>query len=206
MPRSLEIICDMDGILVDLFAPWLGWYNERYQDDLSIEKLIQWDISQYVKEECGRDGIMAFFHPEKDHTVKPMLYRDIPALDGAVDGLRALHEAGHDIIICSAVSGSTASEKFLWCKKHLPFIPTKKIFLGYEKHRLTGDLLIDDGPHNVLAHRERWAKQVSIMSIAYPYNAEIYDHYDVYAHCYKNTRGAWEEIVKGVDALAQKEA
>ncbi len=205
MERKLEIICDMDAILVDLFGPWLGWYNASYQDDLCLERITAWDIKDFVKPECGK-RIMDFFHPEREHTVKPMLYRDLPALDGAVDGFRELYEAGHDIIICSAVSGSTAGDKYLWCEKHLPFLHHHNIFLGNRKYRLTGDVFIDDGPHNVLAHRKRWGNQVHCMTIAYPHNGDVYDHYDVYASGYKDTRRAWEEMVMEIDHLAHQEA
>ncbi len=203
--KKLEIICDMDAILVDLFGPWLAWYNETYKDALLLEMITEWEISKFVKEECGK-SIMDFFHPERDHQVKPTLYRDIPALDGAVEGLQAIHEAGHDIIICSAVSGSTANEKYLWCAKHLPFLHHHNIFLGNRKERLVADILIDDGPHNIIDYNKRWGMQAITMGIAYPYNLAIRDEYVVYAEDFRDTRKAWETIVGAVQKVAESRA
>ncbi len=203
--KKLEIICDMDCILVDLFGPWLAWYNETYDDSLLVEHLTGWDIHGFVKKECGK-AILDFFHPEKDLKIRPMLYRDCPAIDGAVDGIRALHEAGHDILICSAVSGTTANEKYLWCAKHLPFLHHHNIFLGNKKERLVGDVLIDDGPHNVVDYNRRWGTRALTMGIAYPYNKAIENEYDVYAEDFRDTRKAWETIVDAVKKVAESRA
>jgi 5'(3')-deoxyribonucleotidase len=188
--------------------PWLAWYNETWGDGLTLSQITDWHVTKFIKDEAQPRpeqhlDIYSFFHPEKTHKVQPPLYRDLTPLDGAVEGLRALHEAGHDILLATAVEGETAGEKHKWCQRHIPFIPRRNIFTGSRKERIHGDIFIDDGPHNLTAHHEKWGIETALMTIAYPYNEESQKLVDVYARGYRDTRSAWETIVEAVGRLAE---
>ena len=186
MARKLEIICDMDAILVDLFAPWLGWYNETYGDDLCLERITGWDIHGFVKTSAERRSWTSFTPRRSTRSRRCCTGTSRRSMGRS--RLRELYEDGHDLIICSAVwvrrpARSTSGAPSI-CRyappQHLP---------GTQKYRLTGDVFIDDGPHNVVAHRKKWGQAVQILSIAYPYNKDIHADSDLCADGHLDTRG-----------------
>lgn len=189
-PEKLTIVCDLDSILVNLLGPWLDWYNRTYNDQLTVAHLTAYHIEKIVKPECGWK-VFDFFDRDKPHSVQPPAYHDLPALPGAVEALRVLHDHGHDIIISTAVAGETAGDKFTWCKKNIPFIKQSHIMVGSRKERLHCDIFIDDAPKNLEAHRAAWPDTLHL-AIAYPYNAEVPGI--VRAESWNDTRAAWAEI------------
>jgi 5'(3')-deoxyribonucleotidase len=194
--RKLTIVCDLDSIIIDLMGPWFDWYNKTYNDTLSLDAIDQWDVEKFVKPECGLK-IFDFFH-------LPDSYVSLPPHLGAVEGLMELHKKGHDIVICTAVSGEGASHKFSWCKKHLPFLDRKHIFVGSRKELLHADVFIDDGPHNIEAYRLKWP-EAFIATIAWPYNKAVEHLVDIRAQSYKDTVNAWAEINKAIDQYAEED-
>lgn len=185
--RQLSIVVDLDSILINLLDPWLAEYNSQYQDNLTIEHLTAYKIEEIVKPECGMK-IFSVFHD-------PGFYASLPPLPGAVESMKELHEAGHEVMICSASVGDSAGEKFKWCKHHLPFVHRDDIFLGHKKHKLRADILIDDAPHQIANYASAWGEDALIMTIAYPYNRDVKHLVDVYAESYKDTKTAWRTIV-----------
>ena len=47
------ILLDMDGTVYNLQTPWLQWYNHLYNDNLTDEKVVTWDLHDHVVPVCG---------------------------------------------------------------------------------------------------------------------------------------------------------
>jgi 5'(3')-deoxyribonucleotidase len=193
--KSLVVVCDLDSIVIDLLGPWLDWYNSKWKDSLTVDDLVQYDIHKIVNPDCGTQ-IYDFLHDS------PERYRKLPPIQGAVASLKLLQDAGHDLILASAVLGDTAGEKFRWCHQNLPFLPTQNLMVGARKERIWGDIFIDDAPKNLLAYRACWS-EATLMSIMYPYNRHMTAHVDVHADGYLDTGKAWSEIVKAIQDIAE---
>lgn len=190
--RTPLLICDLDNIVTNLMDPWLAWYNDRWKDDLTLARFKHYNIMRWVKPECKEEELMEFFS-DLDR------YRNLSPLEGAVEGLREVHNLGVEIVISTAVVGECAGPKFSWCAKYLPFVPQKNIQVGYRKDLLgPADFFIDDAPGHLKRHREKWP-ETNLLTIAYPYNEDLVDFVDIHARCYQNTHAAWETMVKAIE-------
>jgi 5'-nucleotidase len=79
-------------------------------------------------------------------------------IDGALDGVRAIHDAGHDVVICTTRGDYAHGATFGWL--HRWGFPYSEVIITAEKARHDIDVLIDDGPHNVAALRDAGRRAV----------------------------------------------
>jgi 5'-nucleotidase len=186
------ILCDLDGIVVDMLTPWLAAYNNEWDDDLEIDEIHDWDIHQFVKE-AARDRIYQYFEA-------PEFFAHLHPLSGAIEALQRLCTNGFEIVIATAVDAPEgAKDKIGWVHRWLPFVDRQDIYTGHKKSRIEADVLIDDSPRNIKHYRARWPK-AHILTIAYPYNEQSVEYLNLRAHSYKDTKTAWAEIVAYLEA------
>lgn len=159
--RKKIVAVDMDDTICHLVPKSIGYHNEAYPDHpLTMEQITNFDLSGIWHPECTDD----FFFG------RPGLYEELDIFDDyTADELHRIH-LEHDLIIVTAARPDSVPEKWNWLQKHLPFIPYDNFFAGKRKYLLGFDLLIDDGPHNLLAAANA-GKQV--IGIPRPWNAEI---------------------------------
>jgi len=196
----LTILCDVDSIIADLLAPWLAAYNDKHGRSVRVADVTKWKIH-----ECVPDGerIYELLHTEG-------LYRTLLPLPGALEGLRLLHDAGHHVVLltaCANKNENAAGDKLAWIRKHLPWLSYRDVIIGFHKHLVRGDVLIDDSPENIREYRAAWPS-ASILTIDYAYNRgpEIDALIDCRAESYQDTAKAWAQIVEHVSALATEAA
>lgn len=169
----IDIIVDLDETIVDLFTPWLAMYNKDYNDTLCVENILTYNISKYVKPECG-DKIY-------DYIYTPNLFTNIvKAKPGAVVALKLLKDLGNHIIIASSVYPRPGCErveldKRTWCKNNLSFIPETDIHITMEKYKIPGNIFIDDCPEQVINYRKHYPCSI-IIGIDYPYNKNMKEY------------------------------
>ncbi len=114
------VYVDMDNVLVDF--PW------------GVDQL-----SEEVREEY-----------KGDLDEVPNFFRDLPPIDGAIEGFRQL-SAEYDTYILSTAPWRNPSawiDKLLWVQQHLPEVGRKRLILSHNKHLNKGDYLIDDRKAN----------------------------------------------------------
>lgn len=183
----------MDGIVVNLTKKWLNMYNKDHDDNLTIDDLKEWELSKSVKKGAKIN----------DYLYTPNFFLDVDPIDGALQGLKALQDAGHHVVILSAPSwpGNSASDKISWMRKHAPFINKRDIILGHNKFLVRGDVLIDDSPTNIQSYRAHWPS-ATIMTISYPFNQSVKQLCDVFAESHLDTRAAWDTLVTAVNSVA----
>lgn len=191
--KKLTILVDMDSILVHLDEKWYRTYNERHGDDLTIDKVLTWDTHLYCKNENK-----AIYDVLND----PGFFRDLPAIPGGLESVKQLQDMGHEIIIVTASPDSAMGDKKAWIKQHMPWLPRKHVFMGDLKYKINGDVLIDDGPHNIIEYRKHHPNAF-IATIDYPFNRSAHHLCDLVAHGYKDYLGAWEQILNGVTQYAE---
>ncbi len=184
------ILCDMDGIVVDLTKKWLATYNRDHDDNLTIADLTEWELSKHTKKGAKIN----------DYLYSPNFFLDVDPIYGAIEGLKELQDAGHHVVILSAPSwpGNSATDKISWIKKHAPFLNKRDIILGHNKFLVKGDVLIDDSPTNIQSYRAHWPTS-KIMTIAYPFNQKVRQLCDVYAEGFNDTKAAWTTIVSEIN-------
>ncbi len=189
----MRILIDLDSTVVDLLGPWLEIYNQQYDDNIQLPDISTFKLHDITKK-AGKD-IYAII--ERDG-----FFESLPALPGAIEAVRALHDDGHEIHIVSDCPFPEGKKgKGHWFAKHLSFIPKGRLWIGGEKACLKADALIDDGPHNADAYRKAHP-EAFLAGIAFPYNAEC-KSFDLRAEGYHDTEDAWAQIVAAVRERAK---
>lgn len=199
------LLLDMDACIANLEGPWLDAYNRDYNDNLTPDKITDWEIQDFVKPECGAKIF--------DYLSVPGFYESLPVIPGSQDAVayidRLTDRAGHQAYEIFVVTSGTnhpciPSQKVTWMAKHFPWIDAKHIITCYHKELVKGDVLIDDSPKNAKKYRRAWP-DAKILSIAYPYNEKAKKYYDLLAESYCNKQMAWVEIAQYLTRLANEE-
>lgn len=198
---ALTVLCDMDGILVDLFRYWLDRIAEDYGVRVHPSEINQWSMHKCgMLQQLGAAKVYAYLQ-------QPGFFYNAPALPGALEGLKQLIDLGHDVYIASSPSSSiSAKEKFDWLAEKAPWLKTEKIFLANKKTMIRGDVLIDDHPDTALDYSRAWPDSLPI-AIGYPYNIHLANHPNVViAGNYDDTAKAWKGIVAAVEKFREFKA
>jgi 5'(3')-deoxyribonucleotidase len=144
----MNIIVDVDGTVADSTKKWFEKYNADYNDHLKPEDIDGWGLDKQVKPECG---VKIY-----DYLEDPALYDDIEPIKDALMGVKDLRSMGHRVAFATSSPNGSAGAKLRWLLKH-GFLDKEKM-LGtthpdyaeiHDKGLIYGDILIDDGPHNV---------------------------------------------------------
>lgn len=142
--RTLRLLIDLDGVSADCYTRWFSLYNAEYNDDLDVSRVKSWDVHFYVKKECGK-GIYKYLN-------RPNFFQELEPIEGCQEVLEYLHGRGHEILIVTSTPRGAKTghyDKIQWVKKYLPFVPTKNVISTHRKDAIYGDILLDDGPHNL---------------------------------------------------------
>lgn len=141
----------MDEVLVDLLGKSLYYYNKFYPNEqLRYEDINLWDLPGDM---AKWDAIWR----------QPSFFMSIPPAPGAENALPVIRELeqgmGHKVyLLSSPVSAEAAHGKYIWFHSHLVvpgILPgMKRLILTRSKEMVRGDMLIDDGVHNL----EAWSQ------------------------------------------------
>ena len=133
---------DCDDVVISLVPTWLEFYNKDYDDNLTQDKITDWDVSLFVKPECGKK-IFNYVH-DLD---KLNIYDHCPEVDRALWGINTLRKFGHRVVFISA--GNFFNSKENWLMEH-GFLDKREDFIqAFDKSLVAVDYLIDDGFHNI---------------------------------------------------------
>jgi len=192
--KPLTILVDMDSIVADIATPWYASYNQRTGDDLTVERVTDWD----TRLACRFPEFIFPIIREPGFFLKP------EPMPGATEGVRALVDQGHNIFLATAAPGTIAlTDKALWIAKYMPWFDVEKnLLLGYQKDLYRADVLFDDGPHNLVAYRRAWPN-AKIATISYPYNRHVLSYVDLIAGDWRDPLVCWARFVDWIDALGR---
>lgn len=139
---KLTILVDMDDTVENLAATWIGMVNERYGTSARPENQRVWDMSQAFPE-LDKEQVYEFLREEE-------LYYRVQPLPGAQEYLKKLFDEGHDIYFVTVNPHHTVHAKFEGIvQRYFPFIDWDHMIITRNKHLIRGDVLVDDGPHNL---------------------------------------------------------
>lgn len=187
--RKLEINIDLDGIVTDFYSHLRSRFRQQF----------------------GREYPEGVHFPDKmknpelfaDHsaiTCSPGFYLTMPPIQGALAAVEHLYRLKHSIHIVTSPHSKfppSAAEKIEWCKMYLPFLPHKNVTLTSSKHRVLGDVLVDDLPSNLDATR-LMQPAAKLVTVDYPYNAKTK------VDCRAHLPEPWKEIIKFIAHVADE--
>lgn len=145
MDRQIVFV-DVDDVVADLVPYWISLYNDDYEDDLLVDEITDWDLTKFVKTECGKKIY--------NYLDSPMLYDSVKPVDGAKEGVVALRTLGVRVVYATMVSVINACQltgKYEWLVRH-GFLDEDRhedlVGIG-DKGLLHGLVLIDDRVKNL---------------------------------------------------------
>ncbi len=140
--KKLTILCDADDTIINLLPRWLAEINRMYGRTVSKEDVHDWDITK------------AYPGLTTDEVLKPLyqewFWESVAPVEGSGYYLERLIKDGHNISIVTASNLETSGAKTARLLKLFLFLRQEQIIFTQIKHAVPGDVLIDDGVHNLI--------------------------------------------------------
>lgn len=141
MVRRMRLGIDLDGVVANFTKGWMGFYNRDFGAELVETDSKQWNdlvdlthfanIGEFWRWSSDLDGRSVFWHLEP--------------FPGAVEALRSLADAGHQIVVITTKPEFAIEDTHEWIEQQR--IPAAEIHILEDKWLVPADVYLDDGPH-----------------------------------------------------------
>ena len=179
----MKILVDLDDTIERLLQALVKRANERFHRNATVDDVTDWSIVCAFPG-IAKEQILGFMcEPDFWDTVEPV--------PGAAEALKHFMDEGHEVYIVTATEPEHVEGKM---KKVLfrffPFLSWNQVIVTCRKQMIRGDVLIDDGIHNL-----EGGEYKKILFTA-PYNRE----YDAEANGMIRVHN-WDEAVAAIDGM-----
>lgn len=137
---------DLDGVVADFDGGWAARYVEEFGRPLPDRPAV-WDRLHELTHFPDMDAFWDWVHHRQ-------IFRHLPVIPGALESLRRLAAAGHEIVIISAKADRSIPDTLGWIAEHQ--LPTREIHFRREKYTVECDAYLDDSPEylpELVTHR-----------------------------------------------------
>ena len=179
----MTILVDMDDTIEQLLAALVKKANERFNRSATIDEITDWSIVCAYPGLEKRQILELMYEPGFWDTVEPV--------PGAADALKYLMDKGHQVYVVTATEFENVPakmERVLF--RYFPFLSRDQVIITENKQMIRGDVLIDDGTHNLEGGEYR-----KILFTA-PYNKD----YDAEANGMIRVHN-WDEILRVINEM-----
>ncbi len=179
--NRIRVAVDMDEVIADTYGAMLNWLIDHHGAQWSAEALSGHQLFDVIDADVA-GALRTAMHDGA-------FFADLKVIDGSQEALSTL-AARCDLFVTSAAMEfpSSLGPKFLWLRRHFPFIdPLNIVFCG-DKSVIATDCLIDDNarhfarfggqgilfssPHNVQVtgypRIDHWNEALAILSDTFP--------------------------------------
>lgn len=138
-----KVLVDIDGVLRDYMGYVYYLYQKKYPEH-NFSKVKTWSMAEYFP--IGEDIYTFVFdlHAEE-------ITANAKPIPGAIEALKENMEK-FDIALVSAQNEKGMIGTLQWLAKHR--VPIREYHFCFDKEKVEGDALLDDGPHNLEAFSE----------------------------------------------------
>lgn len=138
------LVCDIDGCLADTVSTALDWFNYQFGTRHIPSDINKWNPVLNINSRYTVSFADWMVASIKD----PDFHRDVKAFPGARDVLQNALLDGWQVYLATARAAETEILTEQWL--HWNGIPYTHLLHEPKKHKLTGNLLIEDNLQNVL--------------------------------------------------------
>ena len=179
----MTILVDMDDTIEQLLRAWLKCANEKFDREVTYDEVRDWDVSKAYPG-LTHDQIY-------DILLQPGFWKTVEPMPGAARVLKQFMEDGHKVYIVTATDYEIIPEKMDHLLfRYFPFLSWDQVIITSRKQMIKGDVLIDDGVHNL--EGGDYAK----ILVTAPHNVD----YDAEANGMIRVKD-WDEILSAVEML-----
>lgn len=149
--KQFTVLLDLDSTVYNLLDPTLDYANKRYGLTLSYKDVTEW----YWDKKYNID-LKAFWDTEET-------FIKLEPFRGAIAAIQKVHDAGvKQVFLSYGYFRYAAYEKFLRADRDFGFLggASKVLLTGGDKDLIKGDVLVDDGPHNLEAFKKAGGRTV----------------------------------------------
>lgn len=140
--ERLRILVDMDDTIENLSEAWVEYLNNEHGTDVKHRDITSWQMSDFFPELTAEQVYAPLYKEEFWKTLRP--------LNDSVKVLNRLVKAGHEVYIVTASDYRTIKMKMEHVLfKYFPFLSWDNVVVTNNKQIVQGDVLIDDGVHNL---------------------------------------------------------
>lgn len=180
MNKKITVLIDLDDTMTHLCRAWCQWLNAAYGTNVSESDIKGWRVADYFP------GLTEQQVHEPIHI--DSFWASVEPVTGAAEYIKRLIEEGFAVYVCTASSFYTINAKLKFeIDRYFPFISREQIIVTTNKQLVRGDILIDDGIHNL----EDGSYKKILMSA--PHNEE----YDAESHGMTRVN-SWKEAYDAV--------
>jgi len=164
---------DLDGVVANFTKGWMEFYNKQFGTNFVVADSRNWGdlvdlthfehIDEFWDWASDLDGHTVFWHLE--------------AFPGAVEALRSLVDAGHQIIVVTTKPDFAIQDTHEWVERHR--IPAAEIHILEDKWLVSTDVYLDDGPH-ILPGLVKHRPESTVCRYIRPWNTPVEGAVDVH--------------------------
>ena len=178
----------MDDVLENLSVAWVDYLNRKYGTDVNAEDITDWSVDKFFPSLSKRQVYGALIDEALWKTVRPM--------NKAQETLQALIHDGHEIYVVTnshyrALTAKMEDVLFTF----FPFLSWDQVIITKNKQMIRGDVLIDDGIHNLVGGD--YIKVLMDRPHNRAFDAEAAGMYRV---------SGWEEIYELLTRISQRQS
>ncbi len=147
------ILLDQDGVLADFEHGFRCQWADHDHGFPAIQPVfrtsfrVQDDYPEHLQEQ-----VEAVYQARG-------FYLNLMPISGAVEGVREMLAAGHDVRICTSPLDAyrhCVPEKYEWVERHLGAEFVRRVIVTKDKTIVAGDVLIDDNPRISGSRKPTW--------------------------------------------------
>jgi 5'(3')-deoxyribonucleotidase len=143
-------LIDCDGVIANFDKMFYTVLKDEFNIDFDADQDQQWDYFNHPQVKAIKNDVWKYILGTKG------LIRGLEQYDYTQEFLAKLREIGDVECVTSVVSGGYyADERIMWLIEEAGF-ERYDIHLSYKKHRIKGDVFIDDKPDNVVKWADAW--------------------------------------------------
>lgn len=141
--KPLRILFDADDTIENLLQCWVALLNEKHGTTVSHEDVTDWDVSLAFPT-LSKDQVYSVLREDE-------LWHRLSPIPGSKEVLQRLLNEGYELYMVTASDYHCCRAKFERIFELFPFLSWDKVVITSKKDLIKGDILIDDGPHNLIS-------------------------------------------------------
>lgn len=140
--KQLTILIDMDDVLWDLVGGWVEELNRVHGTNVAVSDVTDWKIKKFFPNLTDEQLYAPLFDP--------VLWTKLVPIPSAIEIVSRLINDGHRVRIVTATHYGTVSPKIKSFLYKYSFLKWEDIIIASDKSIIKGDVMIDDGVHNLI--------------------------------------------------------